>query len=360
MVSFFSEGLDSIGFKPTPFPSRKRIESQVSLTPSLNEAVPFAFEGDAFKTFPAGVAANNVHASFSSILTAVLIFFFVSTGCAQKEIPLYTGAMPNSKETADSFRLRDGVALKVSRPTLTLFLPEAGQANGAAVIICPGGGYGALMMQSEGYNTAQYFAKHGVAAFVLKYRLPDDKTMIDKTVGPLQDAQQAIMMVRLNAKEWNIDTARVGIMGFSAGGHLASTASTHFTKAYVSNPSKINLRPAFSVLVYPVISFSEKLRHTGSMTNLLGANPSPENIKLFSNEEQISSATPPAFLIHAADDNVVDVDNSINYFEALRHHGVPGELHVYPKGSHGFVLHLPIEDWMSLVMKWMRPWLQKN
>ena len=293
-------------------------------------------------------------ADYKKILSGlVLIFFAVTTGCAQKEIPLYTGAVPNSKPTADSFQIKGGVASKVSRPTLTMYLPPADKATGAAVVICPGGGYSVLMMQTEGYNIAQYFQSQGIAAFILKYRLPDDMTMQDKTIGPLQDAQQAIMMVRMNATEWNVDIKRVGIIGFSAGGHVASTASTHFDKAVIPNPENINLRPDFSILVYPVISLGDKLAHSGSRIKLLGRNPSAENVKLFSNEEQITANTPPAFLIHAADDNVVDVDNSVAYFEALRHNKVPAELHIYPKGNHGFVLRMPIEDWMSLVMKWM-------
>lgn len=295
------------------------------------------------------------------LLPAILISLLVNTVCAQQELPLYPGAIPNAKATADSFKIKDGVASKVSRPTITPFLPSADKANGAAVIICPGGGYSVLVMQAEGYNIAQYFQQKGVAAFVLKYRLPDDATMNDKSIGPLQDAQQAFRMVKLRAKEWNIDTARVGIMGFSAGGHLASTASTHFNKILVPNAEGISVRPAFSVLVYPVVSFNPGLGHVGSTGKLLGQNPASEAVKLYSNEEQVSSNTPPAFLIHAADDNVVDVDNSIIYFEALRKRKIPAELHIYPSGNHGFVLKIPIEDWMSLVMKWMTSngWMQK-
>lgn len=296
----------------------------------------------------------NAHQYRYSALLALLVFLFsITTGCAQKEIQLYTGAIPNSKPTVDSFRMKGGVASKVSRPTLTIFLPDAAKANGAAVIVCPGGGYGALMMQTEGYNIAKYYQDHGVAAFVLKYRLPSELTMQDKSIGPLQDAQQAIRLVRMNAVEWKVDINRVGIMGFSAGGHLASTLSTHYAKSLIDNPEKSNLRPDFSLLVYPVISMGEKLGHSGSRVSLLGSNASVDAIKLFSNDEQVTSNTPPAFLIHSADDSVVDVDNSINYFQAMRRNKVPVELHVYPKGNHGFVLHMPIEEWMGLCLKWM-------
>lgn len=288
----------------------------------------------------------------SNFFIGCFVFTFHSTH-AQKELPLYSGAIPNSIQTADSMIIKNGVVSKVSRPSLTLYLPDKEKANGSAVIICPGGGYGVLVMQKEGFNIALYFQQHGVAAFVLKYRLPDEAIMRDKSIGPLQDAQQAIKSVRMHAKDWGVDPGRVGIMGFSAGGHLAATASTHFTNAVIDNNENINLRPDFSLLVYPVISFTDKLGHGGSRKNLLGSDPAADKIKSFSNELQVNAQTPPAFLIHAADDNVVDVDNSIEYFEALRHNKVPAEMHIYPKGNHGFVLNIPIEDWMVLCMKWM-------
>ena len=281
---------------------------------------------------------------------------------AQKEMALYEGKNPNAISTADSSELKDGVAFKVSQPSLTMYLPEPSTATGAAVIICPGGGYGALMMQKEGINTALYFQQHGVAAFVLKYRLPDDKTMPDKTIGPLQDAQQAIKLVRMKAKQWTIDTGRVGMMGFSAGGHLAATASTHFNKAVIDNKENTNLRPDFSLLVYPVISMTDSLGHRGSRDALLGKHPSSAQINLYSNELQVTPQTPPAFLIHSEDDDVVDEDNSIAYFESLRHNKVPAEMHIYAKGNHGFVLNIPVDDWMRLCITWMNSngWLTKK
>ncbi len=281
---------------------------------------------------------------------------------AQKEIALYRDAVPNAIAVADSSTFKNGVAAKVINPTLTVYLPDKAKATGAAVVICPGGGYGVLVIQKEGFEIAAYFQEHGIAAFVLKYRLPSSVTMVDKSIGPLQDAQQAIKLVREHAAEWYIDTARVGIMGFSAGGHLASTASTHFNNAVINNKENTSLRPSFSLLVYPVISMSDSLGHRGSRDNLIGKNPSEAQIKLYSNELQVTAQTPPAFLIHSADDNVVDVDNSIAYFEALRHNKIPAEVHIYPKGNHGFVLKLPINDWMSLCIKWMdsNGWLGKK
>ncbi|MEO5889848.1 MAG: alpha/beta hydrolase [Ferruginibacter sp.] len=295
----------------------------------------------------------NINKGVFKLLLSILIFV-TQDACAQREVKLYEGAIPNAVATADSGTLKDGVAFKVSRPSLTIFLPDADKATGAAVIICPGGGYGVLVIQKEGFNIARYFQAHGVAAFVLKYRLPDDATMQNKSIGPLQDAQQAIKFVRENAAGWHIDTSHLGIMGFSAGGHLAATASTHFTKAVIENKGNTNLRPDFSLLVYPVISMTDTLGHRGSRESLLGKHPSAEQIKSFSNEQMVTAQTPPAFLIHSEDDNVVDVDNSISYFSALRHNKVPAEMHIYPTGNHGFVLNIPIDDWMSLCIKWMK------
>ena len=191
-----------------------------------------------------------------------------------------------------------------------------------------------------------------VAAFVLKYRLPSDAIMTDKSTGPLQDAQQAIKLVRENAVKWNIDPAKIGIMGFSAGGHLASTVATHFEKALIDNPKGISLRPDFQVVVYPVITMQQALTHRDSRKQLLGEQPSQQLVDLFSNELQVKENTPPAYITHAADDNVVDVDNSINYFEALRRHKVPVEMHVYPKGGHGFIFGR--KGWMTPLLVWMK------
>lgn len=298
-----------------------------------------------------------------NIYKILFVFFMLSAQhlYAQKEMDLYK-TIPNAIQTTDSVVLKEGVFSKVSRPSLTIYLPDPAKANGAAVVICPGGGYSVLVLQKEGTNIALYFQQHGIAAFVLKYRLPSDATMADKSIGPLQDAQQALKLVREHAKEWHLENNRIGIMGFSAGGHLASTASTHFEKAMIDNKENTSLRPDFSLLVYPVISMTDSLGHSGSRNNLLGKMPSAEQIKLYSNEQQVTAQTPPAFLIHSADDKVVDVDNSIAYFEALRHNKIPAEMHIYPKGNHGFVLNIPIDDWMSLCIKWMdsNGWLTKK
>lgn len=269
-------------------------------------------------------------------------------------IPLYgSGPILNSKLTPNEEKLTSwGQMVNVSRPTLEVFLPAKVKANGASIIVFPGGGYVGLTWKTEGPAMGQFFQDHGIAAFVVKYRLPSDKTMIDKSLGPIEDAEQAMILVRQRAKEWHLDPKRVGIIGFSAGGHLASTLGTHFTEDYVSNPDHINLRPDFMILCYPVISMEPKIAHMGSRIALLGQHPSEEQVRLFSNELQVTKDTPPTLLLHAADDRLVDVDNSIRFFEALRHAGVPVDMTIFHKGEHAFVL-LPRDQWLSIVMRWI-------
>jgi|WetSurMetagenome_2_1015567.scaffolds.fasta_scaffold00729_5 acetyl esterase/lipase len=287
----------------------------------------------------------------------ILAFIFVLPLAiqAQEILDLYK-IVPNSKksEIKESYNERSGFFFGVTKPTLEMYLPEKDKATGAAVVICPGGSYKILAYQSEGIKTAKEFMKNGIAAFVLKYRLPDDSIMTDKKIGPLQDAQQAIKVVRENATKWGIDINKVGIMGFSAGGHLASTEATHYKKAVIENSNNTNLRPDFLVLIYPVISMQDSLTHLDSRTNLLGKNPSRLLIDEYSNELQVDENTPPAYITHAGDDKAVDVDNSIFFYEKLRHHNVPAELHLFPKGGHGFVLSQKPEDWMMPLFKWMK------
>ncbi|KAB7729934.1 alpha/beta hydrolase fold domain-containing protein [Rudanella paleaurantiibacter] len=272
---------------------------------------------------------------------------------AQEIIPLYHAAVPNSKPAdVQETGAESGVLKGITKPTLAYFKPAADKASGAAVIVIAGGGYGVVVYKGEGINTAKALAEQGVAAFVLKYRLPGDAIMTDKKIGPLQDAQQAIKLVRENAAKWGVDATKIGIMGFSAGGHLASTAATHFEKAYIDNPTNISLRPDFQILVYPVISMQDSLTHQGSRDNLLGKSPSRPDVELFSNDLQVRANTPPAYLTHAADDKLVDVDNSIVYFEKLRRLKVPVEMHIYPKGDHGFIFRHP--GWMEPLFAWMK------
>ena len=287
----------------------------------------------------------------------ISILFFIFLSCvmikAQEIIPLYDAAIPNSKVAPADYKesFGGGMFRNVTSPTLEIYLPEKGKETGTAVVICPGGGYSVVVYQGEGVSNAKELAKNGIAAFVLKYRLPVDAIMTDKSTGPLQDAQQAIKIVRENAVKWNIDPAKIGIMGFSAGGHLASTVATHFEKALINNPKGTSLRPDFQVVVYPVISMQQALTHRDSRKQLLGEQPSQQLVDLFSNELQVKENTPPAYITHAADDNVVDVDNSINYFEALRRHKVPVEMHIYPKGGHGFIFGR--RGWMTSLLEWI-------
>ncbi len=284
----------------------------------------------------------------------------------QEEIPLYKGQIPNAKAAKnEEYKTAnaevDTLTFKVSVPSLSVFLPAKGKANGTAVIICPGGGYHLLLTKREGSDVARAFNKLGITAFVLKYRLPDDRILVDKTIGPLQDAQQAIKLVREHAGKWNINQDKIGIMGFSAGGHLAATAGTHFNTALIENEKKkiendkiINIRPDFMLLINPVISFTDQIGHIGSRDNLLGKSPSAEKIEFFSNELQVSAETPPTFLVHSGADQVVSVNNSLSFYQALQNHHVPAALHIYAKGEHGFLSSPSFEEWFGRCIFWMK------
>ena len=291
---------------------------------------------------------------------ALILFLIISSNLeAQQIMDLYPENIPNSKAYAMQEEViedngRIAWLKNVSKPTLTSYHPSEKIATGAAVIICPGGGYSGESYLREGTLIAETFVKKGIAAFILKYRLPSDSIMIDKAIGPLQDAQQAIKTVRQNASAWNIDPSKIGIMGFSAGGHLASTAGTHFDKSYIPNKEQISLRPDFMVLIYPVISMTDEIGHLGSRQNLLGKSASEKQKQLFSNELQVGPNTPPTWITHTGDDNVVPVENSIRFYQALIKNEVPSEMHLYPKGNHGFVLSLPTEEWMQPLFDWMR------
>jgi acetyl esterase/lipase len=220
-------------------------------------------------------------------------------------------------------------------PTLTPFLPPNGKATGAAIIVCPGGGYSHLS-DREGPPVAEWLNTLGITAFVLKYRIGPRY----HHPAPLQDAARAIRMVRAGAAQWAIDPARIGILGFSAGGHLASTAGTHFDAGVTgaADPiERVSSRPDLMVLVYPVITMRE-LTHSGSRKMLLGDAPSPELVALLSNDEQVTKETPPTFLVHTMNDTAVPVENSIRFVSALRKAGVPFEFHLYERGPHGFAL----------------------
>jgi acetyl esterase/lipase len=294
-------------------------------------------------------------------LVVIAVMMVTHLAQAQETVQLYDGIIPNSKPGPDEEKAepgRDSLHMSlslVSHPTLTVFLPPKEKANGCAVVVCPGGGYSHLAMGHEGFEVAKLLNEWGIAAFVLKYRLPNDQTMVDKRIGPLQDAQRALQQVREKAAMWHVDPSRVGIMGFSAGGHLASTAGTHFDKVVIDNKAGLSLRPDFMILVYPVISFDDSIGHRGSRDNLIGKNPSADDIHLYSNERHVSANTPPSFLVHAEDDKTVPVVNSIYFYEALLRNKVPSEMHIYPKGGHGFGLHnnTTPDVWSDRLRNWL-------
>jgi len=246
---------------------------------------------------------------------------------------------------------------KVVTPDLTVFLPAPEKANGAAVMICPGGGYGVLAFDHEGNAIAKWLNDNGIAGFILKYRLPSDQIMVDKSVGPLQDAQEAMRIIRRHASEFKIDPKRIGVIGFSAGGHLASTISTHYSEKVYDVKDNTSARPDFSLLIYPVVSMDTLITHRGSRNNLLGLNPGDEQVRRFSNELQITSDTPPAFLVHSSDDNAVPVMNSIGYYKGLQKNKIPAELHIFQKGGHGYGLAIDKgteSSWPDLCIKWLK------
>lgn len=299
-----------------------------------------------------------------SIYSTVLLIAIATISVAQgttPAIPLYTNGVPNSKPAPADYVEPDinkvTMLNKVTVPTMTPFFPEKGKANGTAVIICPGGGYQNLAIKHEGFDVAKEFNKIGVTAFVLKYRLPSDLIMVDKTIGPLQDAEQAMLIVRTRAAEWGLNPSKIGIMGFSAGGHLASTFATHFHKVVIDNKTNINLRPDFAILMYPVITFTEKT-HRGSKNNLVGANASQNMVDLYSNEKQVTANTPITFIVHAADDTTVPVENTLMFYDALLKAKVKGEMHIFATGGHGFGLN----NWQSKAhwFDWCTTWMDTN
>lgn len=277
-------------------------------------------------------------------------------------IPLWKDQMPNYQASEEKEeRTFEGILriAKVQEPTLEVFRPFNSSASDAAVIICPGGGYRILAYEWEGTDIAKWFNAKGVTAFVLKYRLPDAASVVNSHEVPLQDVQRAIRMVRSQAEEWGIDPNKIGIMGFSAGGHLASTAGTHFNDPNTFEGDEVDAlsaRPDFMILGYPVISMREGITHQGSKTSLLGDDPSAEMVNRFSNEKRVTEMTPPTFLVHSGDDGAVPVANSLLFYESLIAHQVPVEMHIYPFGGHGYALawnKAQLEKWPELLWAWL-------
>jgi acetyl esterase/lipase len=291
-----------------------------------------------------------------------IIFMTASTVLlAQQEFSIYEGPVPNAlpcnKEESVSKNATGKIVIaNVTSPTVTVFNPVKQDANKTAIIVCPGGGYARLASGHEGNEVAEAFNKIGITVFVLKYRLPFDSCMTNKEMVPLQDLQQTIKMVRDRAAGFDINPAMLGVIGFSAGGHLVSTGITKFSESYIENTSNTNLRPDFAILGYPVISMDSAICHKGSRDNLLGKKASAARLNLFSSELQVNAQTPPTFLVHASDDKSVPVENSIRFYQALIKNKVNAEMHIYQNGGHGFGLHntTTTDAWFERAISWMR------
>lgn len=282
---------------------------------------------------------------------------------AQEVIPLWPEGVPgaiNDVTYIEKIETQDEAGRPtrishVTQPTLTIFQPEKEKANGAAVLICPGGGYGILAVQHEGVEVAQWLNSLGITAAILKYRLPSSRIMEDQKIGPLQDAQRGLRILRENAQKWGLQSNKIGVLGFSAGGHLASTLSTHYNSPVYNHSGLVSARPDFSILIYPVISFKKNLYHGGSRKNLLGMQETPDQIHRFSNEDWVDKNTPKAFLVHSIDDGAVPVENSFVYALALKKHNVAVELHAYQNGGHGYGLgkNHTQKNWPEACSRWL-------
>ncbi|CAZ97321.1 alpha/beta hydrolase [Zobellia galactanivorans] len=249
---------------------------------------------------------------------------------------------------------------KVQEPTIEVYLPSKKNATGQAMLIFPGGGYHILAYDWEGTDVAKFLNSKGIAGIVVKYRLPSSVSQTKQEDVPLIDAQRALRLVRSKAETFHIDPNKIGAMGFSAGGHLASTLGTHFEEkvyAPIDAIDALSARPDFLALCYPVITFDQSSTHKGSQFNLLTKNPNPGALERFSNEKQVTANTPPTFLLHATDDKAVPVENSLAFYKALVENDVPATLHIYPTGGHGFSLGLKdpyLRTWTDNLCEWVR------
>ncbi|MEN2413231.1 alpha/beta hydrolase [Flavobacterium mesophilum] len=296
------------------------------------------------------------------LICSALYSLIISNLHSQNQIIPLWSKIPDEIVSADYKEkeiIKEGVVQNtsfVSVPTLSIFIPKDVKPNQTAIIIFPGGGYSHLSMDKEGTKVANWLNSLGITAFVLKYRLPSDLIMKNKTIGPLQDAQEAVRYVRENASKWNIDATKIGTLGFSAGGHLASTLATHFDEKTYETTSKTSARPDFSILIYPVVSMENDITHKGSQINLLGERPSKTLIDSFSNEKKVTAQTPPTFIVHATDDTAVVPENSINYYLALKKNNVTSELHLYENGGHGFGLGVKdtSKNWTKDCEEWLK------
>ena len=292
-----------------------------------------------------------------NIIPLFLLIIFTGTILAQdKVLKVWPDGAPNHNGMDEPEEKYDGVRVrKVSEAEMYVYLPEKNKNTGAAVVICPGGGYWIEAMDHEGYEIAEFLKQKGIAGIVLKYRLPYGHHEI-----PSGDARRAMRIVRMNAKEWGIDPEKIGIAGSSAGGHLASTVGTVFDTGIPESSSpieRVSCRPDFMLLLYPVISFDEEFGHMGSRKNLIGEGNDWSLAKQYSNELNVTSDTPPTFLVLADDDKAVPPRNSIEFYLALKKHGVPAEMHIFKYGAHGFGMHkkdMPVDEWPEMFYNWLK------
>lgn len=297
------------------------------------------------------------------LILVVIFLIEITTVLAQNyRLPLWEKNIPNQNnikvneiiDTTNAIRIKE-----VSNPTIEVFLPSKVMMTGEAVLICPGGGYSYVVYDKEGTDIAKMLNAEGIVGIVLKYRLPETENNIDGRLSPFLDAQRAIRLIRFNAKGWGIDSNKVGVIGFSAGGHVASTLGTHYKDNFFISDKidSINCRPDFMILMYPVITMKEPFVHLGSRINLLGKNPDTTLINYYSNELHITKDTPPTFLVQATDDPAVPVENSLMFYNNLRKHNVPCELHLFQKGGHGFGLAINkgrLAQWKGLCISWIK------
>ena len=293
------------------------------------------------------------------VIFSVFLFFLIIQGMAQDiTLPLWPDGAPDStKVPGKEHYYVKGFAHydNISKAELYVYLPDKAKSTGAAVVICPGGGYWVEAIEHEGFMIAQYLKEQGIAGIVLKYRLPYGNPDV-----PVSDVHRAMRLVRSKAAQWNLNPDKIGVAGASAGGHLASTAGTHFDLGDTTSADPIERlsdRPDFMLLLYPVISFDEKIGHMGSRINFLGKTNDWKKVVPYSNEYQVTDQTPPCFLVLADDDHTVDPENSIRFYQQLRKHHVPAELHIFAKGGHGFgmkKINQSVEQWPHLFIQWLQ------
>ena len=295
-----------------------------------------------------------------------LLVFILLVGCvpatqAQDEvISLWPEKVPMQSQEVqwEEKTTEEGVKLisDVFNPELRVFKPKESVSNGTSVIVFPGGGYRFLAIELEGHELGRYLASNGVTSFVLKYRLPDSRIMENPSIAPLQDAQKAFRYVRSHAEQWGLNPSKIGVMGFSAGGHLAALVSNSYDRQVYLDKSGVSARPDFSILIYPVITMEEGVTHSGSREALLGQSPGKDLIDQFSAEKLVHKASPKTFLIHATDDRGVVVENSLRYFSSLKEYDIPVEMHIYEEGGHGFGMGRgnTSNNWPEALVKWMQ------